>query len=404
MPSFFSRAFSRRHKTHRVWTMAALTMFLVLTLTIILINSQAGFAVFLNGEQIGSAKTMGDVTAVVTDAERQLKEILGRDYPLDSSISVSADLGAKTDDAENLKDAILGGIDGVVRMYVLEVNGKAVGAASDEKVLDGILTDILGEYTTGGTSTVRFTDTVSVTSGYVSDSITQDPSVLRELLEPSNTASAYRLSVENTELRQHTEPVPYETETVKDNTVYEGSTQVRAKGACGENLVTEKTVYVNGVKQAAEVVGTEQMKAPVQEVLAVGTAPRPKTASYGTYIWPTEGVVTSDFGPRTGFGSSNHQGIDIGGAYGENIVAADGGLVVMAESYYGYGLLVQIQHDNGDVSYYGHCSELLVEKGDRVYQGQVIAHMGETGDANGVHLHFEVRKDGTPVNPKNLLP
>jgi murein DD-endopeptidase MepM/ murein hydrolase activator NlpD len=122
------------------------------------------------------------------------------------------------------------------------------------------------------------------------------------------------------------------------------------------------------------------------------------------FIWPTEGVITSKFGPRTGFGSSNHQGIDIGGAYGESITAADGGLVIKADWYYGYGLLVQIQHDNGDVTYYGHCSELLVREGDRVYQGQVIAHMGETGQASGVHLHFEIRQNDTPVNPLNILP
>jgi murein DD-endopeptidase MepM/ murein hydrolase activator NlpD len=66
--------------------------------------------------------------------------------------------------------------------------------------------------------------------------------------------------------------------------------------------------------------------------------------------------------------------------------------------------LVQIQHDNGDVTYYGHCSELLVQEGDRVYQGQVIACMGATGVASGVHLHFEIRQDGTPIDPETVLP
>jgi murein DD-endopeptidase MepM/ murein hydrolase activator NlpD len=384
--------------------MAAITLILTLALTVIMVNTQAGFAVYLNGEQVGKAKSMKDVTAVVTDAEQQLKKILGRDYPLDNAISVSADLSSGADDKENLKDAIIGGIDGVSKLFVLEVGGKALGASNDEKVLTGILDGILGEYRTAQTSSVRFTDEVTVRSSYISSDITQDPAVIRAMLEPSNSGSPYRLTVKSEELKQHTETVAYDVVNVDDDTIYMGSSAVRTKGTAGENLVTEKTVYLNGTAVSTEIVKTEQMTAPVSEVVAVGTAPRPKTASYGTYIWPTEGVITSGFGHRTGFGSNNHQGIDIAGAYGENIVASDGGLVVKAERYSGYGLMIQIQHDNGDMTYYGHCSTLLVKEGERVCQGQVIAHMGRTGVANGVHCHFEIRQNDEPVNPMDLLP
>ncbi|SHI19305.1 Murein DD-endopeptidase MepM and murein hydrolase activator NlpD, contain LysM domain [Sporobacter termitidis DSM 10068] len=404
MRSFFDRTLSRRHKTHRAWTMAALTIFLTLALVVTLVNTQAGFAVYFNGEQIGSAKSMKEVTAVVTGAEQQLKEILGHDYPLDSAISVSADLGARADDTENLKDAILDGVDGVYKMYVLEVGGKAVGATEDAKALSGILNDILSEYTTPQTTDVRFTDTLAMQTEYVSGDAVKDPAAIKALLEPGNTASAYRLTVESTEVTQRMETVPYDTEKVDDATLYKGDSAVRTEGADGENFITEKTVCINGTARSREVVSTVQTKAPVTEVVAVGTAPRPKTASYGSYIWPTEGVITSGFGPRTGFGSANHQGIDIGGSYGESIVAADGGEVTKAGWYSGYGLLVQIKHDNGDVTYYGHCSEIIVKEGDRVYRGQVIAHMGATGEANGVHCHFEIRKDGIPVNPVKYLP
>jgi murein DD-endopeptidase MepM/ murein hydrolase activator NlpD len=375
-----------------------------LALAILLINTQAGFAVYLNGRQVGSARSMEDVAAVVTGAEQQLKEILGREYPLDRAISVSPDLGSMAVDSEKLQDAILGGIDGIARLHVLQVNGHTVGAANQREIIDGILNDILREYTTDSSSSVVFTDTVTVTSGYVSSDITQDVSAIRALLEPSNTSSPARLTVENTELRQYTETVPFDVLSYNDATMVEGSSAIKTEGVCGEVLVTEKTVYINGIKQTSETVGALTTVPPVAEVVAVGTAPRPKTASFGTYIWPTDGVLTSGFGYRTGFGSHNHQGIDIGGAYGENIVAADGGEVLKAGWCSGYGNLVQIRHDNGDVTYYGHCSSIIVDVGDRVAQGQVIAHMGMTGVANGVHLHFEIRQDGTPVNPINLLP
>jgi hypothetical protein len=404
MRSFFNRTLSRRIKARRGWAVATATLFMALALTIVLVNTQVGYAVFYNGEQIGSAKSMGDVTAIVTGAEEQLEEIFGCKYSLNEAISVSPDLGAAADDAENIKNAILDEIDGVVKLYVLEVDGKAVGAADDEAALDDILSGILDDYTTDLTVSGAFVNTITVTNRFINESITQDPSEMRRMLDPGNASSPYSLTVSTTEQEQYAGTINFDTAYYNDDTVYEGSSEVVTEGACGEKRITENTVCINGVAQSSQVVSTVVTREPVTEVIAVGTAPRPKTASFGFYIWPAEGVITSGFGPRTGFGSSNHQGLDIAGFYGDDIVAADGGEVVLADWYYGYGLLVEILHDNGDYTYYGHCSQLLVQEGDRVYQGQVIACMGETGAANGVHLHFEIRKDGTPVDPEDYLP
>ena len=70
----------------------------------------------------------------------------------------------------------------------------------------------------------------------------------------------------------------------------------------------------------------------------------------------------------------------------------------------GYGKLIKIQHDNGDVTYYAHLSSYSVKKGDRVYKGQLIAKSGATGRVTGPHLHFEIRKNGVQVNPIKHLP
>jgi hypothetical protein len=158
--SFFDHSFSRQHKRHRAWTMAATTLALLMILTVLLLNTQAGFAVYFNGAQIGRARSMDQISAIVTGAEAQLEDIFGHDYSLLSAISVSPDLGVKADDTEHIKKAIVAGTDGVTELYVLEVNGKAVGASKDETALDSILESILDEYTTALTSSIRFTDTV----------------------------------------------------------------------------------------------------------------------------------------------------------------------------------------------------------------------------------------------------
>ncbi|MDR1328118.1 MAG: peptidoglycan DD-metalloendopeptidase family protein [Oscillospiraceae bacterium] len=200
--------------------------------------------------------------------------------------------------------------------------------------------------------------------------------------------------------------VPFETVTVSSPEMYEGDTVVVTGGRDGLRRVITLREYYEGEDDPKETVSSELIIAPVAEQIAVGTAERPPTASYGSYIRPAAGEISSFFGfRRDAIGSSDHKGIDIAGGKGDAIYAADGGEVILADdSIKGFGLLVQIKHDNGDVTYYGHNSKLLVSEGERVSRGQKIAEMGATGVASGVHCHFEIRKDGVPVNPIKYLP
>jgi murein DD-endopeptidase MepM/ murein hydrolase activator NlpD len=86
------------------------------------------------------------------------------------------------------------------------------------------------------------------------------------------------------------------------------------------------------------------------------------------------------------------------------IYAADGGVVTFAAYSGTYGLLVKITHENGVETRYAHMDRIDVKAGDRVYQGQPLGTMGITGRVTGPHLHFEVRINGNPVNPRNYLP
>ncbi len=127
----------------------------------------------------------------------------------------------------------------------------------------------------------------------------------------------------------------------------------------------------------------------------------------GALIWPASGPITSPYGWRTHpiFGTQRyHSGIDIGADYGEPIRAADGGVVIYADWMGGYGKAVIIDHGGGVSTLYAHSSELLVGEGQRVYKGQVVARIGSTGYSTGPHLHFEVRQNGSPVNPLGYLP
>ena len=118
-------------------------------------------------------------------------------------------------------------------------------------------------------------------------------------------------------------------------------------------------------------------------------------------IWPLSGVVTSSFG--TEGTREHHEGIDIDGVKGQVVRAAAAGRVVWAGSERGYGNLVIIDHGDGLSTLYAHASRLLVGPDEMVESGEPVAEVGDTGNARGAHLHFEVHRHGQPVNPLPLL-
>ena len=118
------------------------------------------------------------------------------------------------------------------------------------------------------------------------------------------------------------------------------------------------------------------------------------------FIWPTSGTLTSGFGWRWG---RMHEGIDIAAPTGTPISAAASGTVIHAGWMGGYGNLVVIDHGNGLATAYGHQSSIAVGSGTYVSQGQTIGYVGSTGHSTGPHLHFEVRVNGSPVDPLGYL-
>ena len=121
---------------------------------------------------------------------------------------------------------------------------------------------------------------------------------------------------------------------------------------------------------------------------------------------PTDSYVTSDFGyrmhPVLG-GRAHHNGIDFEADIGDPVRSAGNGLIKFAGWKAGFGNVVEIDHQNGYVTLYAHNSAFVVKEGDIVRAGQVVAKAGSTGRSTGPHVHFEVHKEGRPVNPRVFL-
>ena len=210
------------------------------------------------------------------------------------------------------------------------------------------------------------------------------------------------VQVEMVEKGRMREVIEFETIKKESDEYYKGDSFLEQDGVDGvevfEGYVTKVAGEITEKKPTAE---SEVLIEKKDKIIVVGTAERPKTAATGTFIVPLDHyVVTSEWGGRWG---RLHEGIDLAAPTGTPIHASDGGKIIKANYWSGHGLCVEIDHGNGVVTRYSHCSAVFVNIGDLVYQGQHIANVGNTGHSFGSHCHFEVRINDVSQNPRKYI-
>ena len=339
-----------------------------------------------------------------------------------------------------------------MKAYVITVDGTAIGASQSRENLNELLNAMLDRYRTENTISATFVQSISIGYEYAAADIAQDTEEIRSALDSNvvgqvtytvqsgDTLSgiAYNhnmslsqltamnpgiqpeklqigtqlivsqpiptISVKTVDKATYTEAIPFEVEKVEDSSLYVGDSKIVKAGVNGQAQVTANITMINGTEQSREILSSTVLSESQVQTVAVGTKARPKTAPTGSFAWPTSGKLTSKFGYRTVLGVYRfHEGIDIANSYGTGIRASDGGTVTYAGWKGDYGYLVIISHGSGVETRYAHCSSILVSVGDKVYQGQKIAKMGSTGRSTGSHCHFEIRINGTAVNPLSYL-
>ncbi|MNO33248.1 Murein hydrolase activator NlpD precursor [compost metagenome] len=177
-----------------------------------------------------------------------------------------------------------------------------------------------------------------------------------------------------------------------------GKSKVVRPGQTGLKTMQYRLTKENGQVVKEEWLGQAVVKASLPEVVYRGT----KVVGEGTgmFVWPVSGAtISSSYGERWG---RVHKGVDLVSG-NRTIKAADAGTVSFAGVQNGYGNVVIVDHHNGYSTYYGHLSRISVSQGQRLEQGAQIGIMGNTGRSTGTHLHFEIRKNGTAINPMKYL-
>lgn len=195
------------------------------------------------------------------------------------------------------------------------------------------------------------------------------------------------------------EQIPFDSKQVVDKKVKKGLSKTTTRGRNGLAEIQKTIVIQNGDVIDENIKSTKTLVAAKDQIVVIGGM-TPIYAATGIFIKPSRGRFSSGFGRRWG---RMHEGIDLAGPTGSPISAADSGKVIFVGRRNGYGLCVMINHGGGLETLYGHTSKTFVKVGQSVKKGQRIASVGSTGRSTGPHLHFEVRKNGTPVNPLTYL-
>jgi len=147
--------------------------------------------------------------------------------------------------------------------------------------------------------------------------------------------------------------------------------------------------------------GKNQLEAQLQTVI------KKSSPAFLPTLWAHFGKINNEFGFRTNpFGGGSyefHAGLDIDGETGDSIIAPANGVIVKAEWMGGYGNMIEIDHGNGLTTRYGHLSRIGIAAGSAVQRGQFIGFVGSTGRSTGAHLHFEIRLNDKPINPRRFL-
>jgi murein DD-endopeptidase MepM/ murein hydrolase activator NlpD len=213
------------------------------------------------------------------------------------------------------------------------------------------------------------------------------------------------LSLLVTKPRTYEVAIDFEVMKSYDDSMYQGETKVTTRGEEGVELVEANVTYRDGKAVSRQILSRTVVTEPVTQVEVIGTK-EPKTmvatgGGSGTYFWPVAGGrISAYMGDGRG-----HKGLDIAAPYGTNIYAAAQGKVTrVGNKGDGYGIAIFITNSDGNVTVYAHMSSTAnIVVGDTVVAGQLIGYVGSTGNSTGNHLHFEVRQNGSYLNPTKFV-
>ena len=414
-----------------------------------------GFHVYVGTEKIGTTREEGDIETIVEFLKADLSNTYKADIVLDKEITFEPTHVKESEILSNLdfNQILKSKLSFLVAAHSLVIDGEEIGTVKTldqaEMILDAVKEPfILNEDENKSIKEVSLLEDVKIMDKQISFNQLVEPNLLIEKIQDGGeekkvhtvevgenywtigaiyglnpydieTANPDKdqfklqpgdqinlimakslLTVSTVEEIQYIEEIDYEVIVETDDSKFTNEKTIKVQGERGTKKIVADEIKHNGIKIDSEILSEEIIKEPINQVIVKGTKEVPKTAATGSLAMPTRGRISSSYGARWG---RTHRGLDIAAPTGTAINAADGGTVTFSGYKNSFGYMIEINHGNGLVTRYAHCSKLLVNKGEKVYKGQHIAKVGNTGNSTGPHLHLEVLKNGVHQNPSKYV-
>lgn len=417
-----------------------------------------GISVDFNGKEIGIINAEADFEK----AEREVQQRISyneNDKTIDLSANFSLKIISDADklmSADQLANKMLEASDEkLTEAWGIYIDGKFIAAVEDKDQIQTALSDrLLNYHVDGEVRDLSYKNKIEYTQGiYLQDSVMEEKPAIEMLTSSTEKRGVYiaqagdtnvsvcqkynmslndfkKLNPYNPEMTLKSGQViniietesylpiqyvkefetlsflDYETVEYETSSLNIGVKTILVKGVPGEKVSNTEITYVDGIERARKTIRSVVTKEPVIEQIGIGTYSarpdpncRPVTGS-GEMGWPLDGGWISD----TFISDRNHKGLDIAANEGTDIYAAADGVVISAGwNSGGYGYMVQIDHLNGYQTIYGHMSAVFAAENQTVTRGQLIGAVGNTGNSNGSHCHFEVRYMGVCYDPELFL-
>ncbi|HWP80561.1 MAG TPA: peptidoglycan DD-metalloendopeptidase family protein [Candidatus Acidoferrum sp.] len=451
----------QRHHYLRAFASRCFTVFVpgacVLLVAAVLYSAKdyaLGVKAYIDGEQVAVLASEEEYDAVADRVEKYISSITGESYTISAQPTYQMVLVKKDDLGvyEKLEEALLRRAEDVVAQSCgLYVDGQLVAVNSDKEQLEEMLAALLESYRASDseveriefvqdvrveegllprkleksvydiqallTSTTVQEQVYSVQKGDIMGTIAPrfemtvsqlkalnpdvDERKLREGMQLTISKPVSYITVKSVRTVIFEESIPYQNQVVSDDSMYTYERKITQSGRQGTAEVTAEVCTIDGLEISRLELDRTTVAEPVTQIEKRGTKTPPPKSPTGTFRSPVTGAtVTSRFGSRR---SGYHTGIDLAVPTGTTIVAADGGVVTFAGWSGSYGKLIKVSHSNGYSTWYAHCSAILVSVGQQVGKGEPIGRVGSTGNSTGPHLHFEVRINGSAVNPAGYI-
>ena len=363
-------------------------------------------AVYINGKNVAYVRDRENYDLAIELLECDLREDLGRELKIPEDISLREAYVPRFSirEPEASKAAFMNACgESYTYRYVYYVGGEMLGAveAKDRKATEKVIGDhkksLAGAYSWA--ENVEVIGDVWNSFRLAEEENYVTPEEIGAILNEKREIFTVRYEYEETVV----ESIPCEAEATLTRELLENETEVITPGKDGVETVVRRITAEDDREIHIEVLSRDVISEPEKAVVLQGNR---KDTGYYFYA-PVDSVkISSEFGYRILRGKRNyHSGVDYKVKEGTNVYAAAAGVVTKAGVFGNgdYGKAVVIDHGDGFVTYYAHNSQLLVEVGDTVKKGTLIALSGDTGNSTGPHCHFEVRLDGVQVDPFDYM-